>query len=148
MLVFAVSISLLFSNNSIFAQTPSATEAVSDIIAIPGNGEIHLSWTASDDNGSPISSYKIIQWKTGPDSFTIIQKYDTVPNAIITGLANNASYNFKVSAINSEGTGKESVTVSVIPKSPGAPKLIIPNWVKAMLDGHMDFDIFSQEFLT
>ncbi|QLH03340.1 fibronectin type III domain-containing protein [Nitrosopumilus cobalaminigenes] len=103
---------------------------IGDLRATTGNNQIKLEWSAPFDNGFPITGYKIIQSKTGSNSFTTIQKYDTVPNAIITGLVNDASYNFKVSAVNSEGTGKESSAVSVIPKSPDAPKFSIPKWVK------------------
>ena len=103
---------------------------IGDLRATSGNNQIKLEWSAPFDNGFPITGYKIIQSKTGSDSFTTIQKHDSTPNAIITGLVNDASYNFKVSAINSEGTGKESSAVSVIPKSPDAPKFTIPNWVK------------------
>lgn len=104
---------------------------IGDLRVATGNNQVNLEWNAPYDNGFPITGYKIIQSKTGSNSFTTIQKYDTVTNAIITGLINDASYNFKVSAINSQGTGKESVAVSVIPKSPNAPKFIVPNWIKA-----------------
>lgn len=103
---------------------------IGDLRATTGNNQIKLEWSAPFDNGYPITGYKIIQSNTGSSSFTTIQKYDTTPNAIITGLVNDVSYNFKVSAINSEGTAKESIAVSVIPKSPNAPKFIIPQWVK------------------
>ena len=103
---------------------------IGDLRATSGNNQIKLEWSAPFDNGFPITGYKIIQSKTGSNSFTTIQKHDSTPNALITGLVNDASYNFKVSAINSEGTGKESSAVSVIPKSPNAPKFTIPNWVK------------------
>ncbi len=103
---------------------------IGDLKAIPGNNQVKLQWSAPFDNGFPIIGYKIIQSKTGSSEFTTITKSDTTNNAIVTGLTNDASYNFKVSAINSEGTGKESISVSAIPKSPDAPKLKIPQWVK------------------
>ncbi|MBT8251655.1 MAG: fibronectin type III domain-containing protein, partial [Nitrosopumilus sp.] len=103
---------------------------IGDLRATSGNNQIKLEWSVPFDNGFPISGYKIIQSKIGSNSFTTIQKYDTVPNAIVTGLTNDVSYIFKVAAINSEGTGKESVSVSVIPKSPTSPKFVIPQWVK------------------
>ena len=46
------------SNSQAFAQTPSVPDAVTDVIATPGNGQVHLSWTAPDNNGSPIISSK------------------------------------------------------------------------------------------
>jgi len=125
-LVFAVSISLLFSNNDIFAQTPSAPEAITDLIAIPGNGEIHLSWTAHDSNGSPITSYKIIRWETGSDVFTTFPNLSTTTQAIATGLKNNVSYSFKVIATNSIGSSADSNIASAKPLST-APSTDIPN---------------------
>ena len=103
---------------------------IGDLKATPGNNQVSLQWSAPFDNGFPITGYKIIQSKTGSGEFTTITKSDTTTNTILTGLINDASYNFKVSAINSEGTGKESISVSAIPKSPDAPKLKIPQWVK------------------
>jgi len=103
---------------------------IGDLRATASNSQIKLEWSTPFNNGFPITGYKIIQSKTGSDSFTTIQKSDVTPNAIITGLTNDASYNFKVSAINSEGIGKESPTVSAIPKSITSSALKIPQWVK------------------
>jgi len=103
---------------------------IGDLRAIPGDNQVKLEWSAPFDNGFPITAYQIIQSKTGSSSFTTISKSDTIPKAIITGLTNDASYNFKVSAVNSEGTGKESNSVSATPKSATAPKFTIPQWIK------------------
>jgi hypothetical protein len=103
---------------------------IGDLRATANDGQAKLEWSAPFNNGFPIIGYKITQSNTGSNSFTTIQKSDVTPNAIITGLTNDASYNFKVSAINSEGIGKESVSVSVIPKSATNSILKIPQWVK------------------
>jgi hypothetical protein len=79
---------------------------------------------------SPIISYKVIQWETGSNVFTTFPNLGTSTQAFATGLKNNVSYNFRVTAINSEGTGKESNSVSAIPKSATAPKYTIPQWIK------------------
>jgi len=103
---------------------------IGDLRATPSNNQVKLEWSPPYNNGFPITGYTITQSKTGSNSFTTIQKSDTIPNVIISGLTNDASYNFKISAINSEGTGKESTAVSAIPKSTTAPKYLIPQWVK------------------
>lgn len=103
---------------------------IGDLRATANNGQVKLEWSIPFNNGFPIIGYKIIQSKTGSNSFTTIQKSDVTPNAIITGLINDASYNFNVSAINSEGIGKESPAVSAIPKSITISTLKIPQWVK------------------
>lgn len=110
--------------------TGKAPTQIGDLKATPGNGQVKLTWSKPYDNGFPITGYKITQSMTGSGSFTTIPKSDTIPEAIITGLTNDASYNFKVSAVNSEGTGKDSNSVSAIPKSATAPKFTIPQWIK------------------
>jgi titin len=126
-LVFLFSISLIIShNNEIFAQTPSAPEAVTDLIAIPSNGEIHLSWSEPDNNGSPIVSYKVIRWETGSDVFTTFPNLSTTTQAIATGLKNNVSYSFKVIATNSFGSSNDSNIASAKPLAT-SPLTDIPN---------------------
>jgi chitodextrinase len=110
--------------------TAKVPSQIGDLRATPSNGQVKLTWSIPYDFGFPITGYKIIQSITGSSSFTTIPKSDVVPEAIITGLTNDVSYNFKVSAVNSEGTGKESNSVSVIPKSTTAPKFTIPQWIK------------------
>jgi len=110
--------------------TAKVPAQIGDLRATAGNSQVKLVWSAPFDNGFSITGYKITQSITGSSSFTTIPKFDSVPEVIITGLTNDASYNFKVSAVNSEGTGKESNSVSVIPKSATAPKYIIPQWIK------------------
>lgn len=110
--------------------TAKVPAQIGDLRATVGDSQVKLSWSEPFDNGFSITGYKIIQSITGSNSFTTIAKSDTITEAIITGLTNGASYNFKVSAVNSEGMGKESIAVSAIPKSPSAPKYIIPQWIK------------------
>jgi titin len=112
-----------------FTTTAKVPAQIGDLKATPSNGQVKLTWSAPYNNGFPITGYKIIQSITGSSSFTTTPKPDTIPEAIITGLTNDVSYNFKVSAVNSEGTGKESNSVSSIPKSPTA-KFTIPQWIK------------------
>ena len=103
---------------------------IGDLRATSGDAQIKLKWTIPFDNGFPITEYKITQSKVGSSSFTTIPKLDTIPEAFVTGLVNDASYTFKVAAINSEGTAKDSNSVSVIPKSSSASAIKIPQWVK------------------
>jgi len=126
-LVFLFSISLIISHdNEIFAQTPSAPEAVTDLIAIPSDGEIHLSWSEPDNNGSQIVSYTVIRWETGSDVFTTFPNLSTTTQAIATGLKNNLSYSFKVIATNSFGSSNDSNIASAKPLAT-SPLTDIPN---------------------
>lgn len=80
-LLLVSSISLIASLDSASAQTVSAPDPITDLIAIPGNGEVHLSWSSSYDNGSPIKSYTIIRWETGSDVFTTFPNLGTTTAA-------------------------------------------------------------------
>ena len=108
----------------------NAPATIGDLKAISGDTQVKLTWTAPYDNEFEITGYKITQLKAGSSSFTSIPKLDTIPEAFVTGLINDVSYTFKVSAINSEGTGKDSNPVSVIPKSSSSSAIKIPQWVK------------------
>lgn len=126
-LIFLFSISLIISHdNEIFAQTLSAPEATTDLIAIPNNGEIHLSWSEPDNNGSPIVSYTVIRWETGSSVFTTFPNLGTTTQAMATGLKNNISYSFKVIATNSIGSSNDSNTASAKPLAT-SPSTDIPN---------------------
>ena len=126
-LALIFSVSLVISLESVaFAQTASAPEQITNLIAIPGNGEVHLSWTAPDNNGSPITSYKIIRWETGSNVFTTFPNIGTSTQAIATGLKNNLSYSFKVIAVNSVGQSVDSNIASAKPLS-SAPLTDVPN---------------------
>ena len=109
----------------VFAASPP--DPVSNLLAIPGNGSVELLWSAPPNNGAPITSYKIISWKTGQDIFTTYPNLSTITAATVTGLENGVSYSFKVIAINSAGQSTDSNIVSVIPStlpSPSAPERI------------------------
>ena len=100
-------------NYSAFAQT--APNGITDLIATPGNGLVELTWTAPLDNGSPITSYKVIVWKTGQDVFTTYPNLGTTTFTTVTGLQNGISYSFKVIANNAGGLGPDSNIISSIP---------------------------------
>ncbi len=114
-LTIVFSIIFVTGFGSVFAEGPP--EPVTDLIAIPGNGEIHLIWTAPYDNQVPIQNYKIIMWKTGSDIFTTFPNISTQTRALANGLTNDVSYNFKVIAKNSRGESPDSNIVSAKPSS-------------------------------
>ncbi|MDQ5938793.1 MAG: hypothetical protein QG642_483, partial [Patescibacteria group bacterium] len=97
----------------------SAPSATRSLTASPnGNGQVDLSWTAPlSDGGAAISDY-IVEYKLASELVTWTTFVDDVSNATtasVTGLTNGSSYNFRVSAINSVGTGTASATATATP---------------------------------
>ncbi len=91
--------------------------------------QVNLSWTAPSNNGgSAISGYKI-EAKSGSGSYSVLvsNTASTSTTYSHTGLTTGTVYTYKVSAINSVGTGSASSEVSATPTSsssatvPGAP---------------------------
>ena len=83
-----------------------------------------LSWTAPSDSGSsPIVGYKIqFQYASGHATSawkTVSSKHSSTTYAHTTDIRLDTTYRYRVSAINSEGTGSH-VEASVLPAAPGA----------------------------
>ena len=98
------------------------------VVAIPGNAQVTLNWTAPSSNGgSAITGYSIYRGTTSGTETLLI----TLGNAISysnIGLTNGQTYYYKVSAINSVGEGLVSNEVTAMPMNPdvvpSAPTLI------------------------
>ena len=93
-------------------------EAPTGVAAEHGNGSAKVSFTASDENGSPVTGYGVT---TGPGGTTT--SCDGSP-CDIGGLTNGTAYTFTVHAINDIGDGEESapsqaVTPATVPDPPG-----------------------------
>jgi len=94
------------------AVVPSAPQ---NLQAIPGNGNVTLSWQPPADNGgSPIIGYKIY-YGTSSGNYTTNITVGNISSYTITGLTNGQKYYFAVSAINGVGEGPRSNEVSATP---------------------------------
>ena len=122
-----------------------APGAVTDLKAVPGDSRVTLSWTAPSDKGSSINQYRIIQTKANSNSFTTIEYAGNIKSAVITGLQNDVTYNFKIQAKNIAGLGPESNTVSVIPKS-SLPQPTVPAWIKTTAQWWAEGKVSNLEF--
>ena len=96
-----------------FPVTVGAPTAPASVVAVPGNGQATVSWTASaSNNGQPVTGYVIT-----PYVGTLAQPAITVgvsTSTTITGLANTKTYTFRVAAKNANGVGPQSTPSNAV----------------------------------
>nr|BEK67269.1 hypothetical protein KPHV_44960 [Kitasatospora purpeofusca] len=101
---------------------PPATAA-----AQPGNAGATVSWTVpGSDGGSPVTGYRITTYDSNGNAVgNPVNAAADAASATVTGLTNNTSYFFGVSAVNSAGPGPEQTTAYVRPAGPpGTPTAV------------------------
>jgi predicted phage tail protein len=117
-----------------YSVTPSSSSSSSvpspptSLTATMSGTQVSLSWSAPSSNGGyPITGYKI-EYKIGSGSYTTLvsNTASTSTSYSHTGLTSGQVYTYRVSAINSMGTGNpsaESSSTASSPSSsiPGAP---------------------------
>ncbi len=104
-----------------FSLNATVSESPTNLLAIPGNGKVTLSWSApTDDGGYPITDYVIRYKKITDDSYTRFTLNASSSTFVITGLENGIKYQFKVYAKNLIGTGN-------VNKITATPTMTIPN---------------------
>lgn len=88
---------------------PSAPTALSANTGT-ASGTVALSWTAPvNDGGSSVTDYKVEHKRHGLTTWTTFADgTSTTPSATVTGLTAGSVYDFRVSAINANGTGVPS----------------------------------------
>ena len=99
------------------ASAPTAPAAPS---VTPGNASVSATWTPSAENGSPITSYKVVASPSGKSCTT------AGTSCTITGLTNGTPYTFTVAATNGVGTTTSAPSRSATPATvPGAPTQVV-----------------------
>ena len=84
------------------------------------NNQSTITWVAPSSNGGGTISDYLIEYKltSEPTTWTTFNDgVSTSTTTTVTGLTNDLSYDFRVSAINESGTGSPSVSASAIPGS-------------------------------
>lgn len=100
------------------SSTPTPPDAPVAVQAVPGTGQVTLSWTApANDGGSAITGYRV-EVAGDPGKFCMAPAHGT--SCVITGLTNGQSYTFNVVARNVVGN---SVAASIS----GAPSATAPD---------------------
>jgi hypothetical protein len=107
--------------------TPAGVPGIpSGLIAVPGNALVDLSWTAPANNGAEITNY-VIEYKlhSAPSWTQFGHAVSPLTTITVTDLVNGSLYDFRVSAVNSAGTGAPSTpAVESTPRTvPGQPAI-------------------------
>lgn len=94
---------------------PGVPGVVFDLVAAAQNGAVQLTWSHPDNGGAAITDYAEL-YRTGSDAYApFSHSASTDLSQLVTGLTNGTSYDFKVAAVNSFGTGSQSSVVSATP---------------------------------
>ncbi|WAM23760.1 fibronectin type III domain-containing protein [Myxococcus sp. NMCA1] len=105
--------------------TPHVTPgAVSNLVAVPGNQEVVLTWEAADGKGMALTGYSItVQAEDAGAESQPVTVTVTETRATLVALTNGTAYSFTVVADNGHAQGPGS-SVSATPfTTPGAPAL-------------------------
>ena len=110
--------------------TPATTPAKPTGLMVSGNnGTVGLSWTAGNNGGSAITSWKYIK-KTGNTWDT---NWTSVPNSgpnttsyTVPSLTNSTTYTFKVRAVNANGDGAASDESAAVTPAAMSAELTTP----------------------
>ena len=113
---------------------PAAPAAITGAYA---NTAVDLTWDApATDGGSPIADY-LVEYKpaTSATWITFDDGTGITAGATVTGLTNGTTYAFQVTAVNTEGAGTPSVTVTDMPMTiPDAPAAITAAYANTAVD--------------
>ncbi len=115
------------SYTSVASATPGTVpSAPADVAAAPGNRQVALTWSAPGNGGSAITDY-VVQFKASSDSVwtTVSEPVTATTGTVVTGLPNGTSFDFRVAAKNSVGTGNYSAPINATPRTvPGTPTAV------------------------
>jgi len=126
-------------------------DAATALGAEPGDRQVHLAWTApEEDGGDAVTGYQIEQLGADGETWAIIvaDTGSTGTEWTVEGLENGVKASFRVSPINGAGVGASSNTASATPRTvPGAPTDLVADagngtvaltWVPPVDDGGAD----------
>ncbi|MBP9802347.1 fibronectin type III domain-containing protein [Patescibacteria group bacterium] len=126
---YKVLFNTITADNVVISGAAEATEpdAPTDLAAVPSSTEMALTWTAPANNGGATITDYVVEYKLASEPTTWTTFNDGVSSdasATVTGLTNDLSYDFRVAATNSVGTGaySESVTATPALSVPSVPR--------------------------
>jgi YVTN family beta-propeller protein len=94
---------------------PTAPSAPQALVATGGHDQVRLSWAGPASNGgSPIQGYKVYRG-TSSGNTNLVQSLGPVLTYTDSGLANDQTYYYQISAVNGVGEGPRSDEVRATP---------------------------------
>ncbi len=118
------------SGNSVSTTSTPVLKGVADaprsLTAIAGRYQVALSWSAPLSNGGNTISDYVIEASTNSGATWAVKAdtYTALTSATITGLLGNTTYQFRVRAVNSAGTGAASNIAEATPTANSAPTVV------------------------
>ena len=105
---------MAFTGGAWEAPSPVAPSAPKSLSAVGGVEQAQLAWTAPTlTGGSAITDYVIEFALVGSSTWSVFADgTSTTTSATVTGLTNGRTYQFRVRAVSSGGTGEASLTAS------------------------------------
>ena len=118
------------SNTVTIYDTPQAPSAPRNVMGIPGNQSIHVTWQApAFDGASPIESYTA----TTSDGFSCTS---ITESCTITGLTNGQNYFINVVASNNIGESQPGYSQRWVSPFAGNFDVLVPNSFNNYVNGH------------
>lgn len=125
--VAAITTDATSSYTSLITGTPVTTPAVPrNVTVTPSARQLLVSWLSPLTNGgSAVTDYTITYKAKSAGSWTtLVDGVSTLNTAAITLLQNGTEYDVRVAAVNAQGTGSASDTVTATPRTtPDAPTI-------------------------
>ncbi len=110
-------ISLITQGTDVNLPDPEAPASPRNLVASPRDSEVELDWDEpSSDGGAAIEKYSV-KWGTDSGGPYTDSKDVGTTTTVITGLTNDQTYHFVVSATNEAGEGDDSQEVSATPQT-------------------------------
>ena len=99
--------------------TATPPDAITDLAAAAGDGQVTLSWSVPGDGGAAITGFSYRQKTSGSygDWIVISGTGRTTARHTVTGLTNGTAYTFQVMAVNNRGNGGASNEATATPSS-------------------------------
>lgn len=111
-----------------FRPEPTVPEAPVIEFVSAGNQRIYVKWTIPANGGAAITDYLVETSPNGSSSWTTVSEgTSTDPFTLLTGQTNGTAQFFRVSAINSVGTGSASAVSASVTPNPVDDFLIAEN---------------------